>query len=343
MLNSQIQSHEQPRNTWQAELGRAITTLDELCHRLNLPSTVANAGRLAEQGFPLLVPEAFLRRIEPGDLADPLLRQVLPRNEETRFVPGFTVDPLGEGLTPEKNTKATQCPAMLTKYHGRSLLLASQNCGIHCRFCFRRHRLRQRDIAGEDFSRLLQPVLADPSISEVILSGGDPLWHDDATIDRLLHCITNIAHVKSRVIRIRIHSRLPVVIPSRWTPELLEILHCKLPVLVVLHVNHPRELDETRFAELPKPPNLQLLSQTVLLAGVNDDEDVLCQLFERLVDVGILPYYLHQLDRVTGAAEFEVSAEKGRELMERLRCRLPGYAVPRYVCEEPGSPYKRNI
>ncbi len=328
-------------NDWKRELIRSVMTLDELCRRLELPDSVAASGRNAERDFPLLVPEPFLRRIEPGNLADPLLRQVLPCDEETRFIPGFTPDPLDESLAGRPG--AEECPsAVLNKYAGRSLLMISQRCGIHCRFCFRRHSFRKCEtgrVTEKKIPRLLQPIQDDSSISEVILSGGDPLRHDDATLDRLLHYIAKIPHVK----RIRIHSRLPMVLPSRWTPELLEILRRRLPVFVVLHVNHPRELDETRFSELLKPQNVQLLSQTVLLAGVNDDEEILCRLFERLVDGGILPYYLHQLDRVAGAAGFEVPVEVGRRLIETLRRRLPGYAVPRYVREEPGAPYKRFL
>lgn len=319
--------------TWQDELARSVRDPDELRRLLGLP---AAAGQGGGDEFPLLVPRPYLRRMEPGKADDPLLRQVLPRDEETLETEGFSRDPLAE-------CAGVGClPAVLTKYAGRSLLIASDLCGVHCRFCFRRHsfgKCGSGQPTEEHLSRMLRPIQSDPSVSEVILSGGDPLCLDDTTLDRLLYYIEKIPHVK----RIRIHSRLPVVIPNRWTPDLLAMLRRRLPIFVVLHVNHPRELDETRFFELSMPQNLRLLSQSVLLAGVNDDEETLYRLLESLVDRGILPYYLHQLDRVAGAAHFEVPVERGLQLLESLRRRLPGYAVPRYVREEPNFPYKRHL
>ncbi len=347
-------------NAWQTELRQAITSLDELCRRLTLPPSLAEDGRLAARDFPLLVPEAFLRRIQPGNLTDPLLRQILPIAEETRHVPGFSTDPLAENLS--ECSETVNCPAalhrsaglrsavVLQKYAGRALILASEQCGIHCRFCFRRHRFVQRNenlLPDRKISEILLQIPANSAPSELILSGGDPLFHDDGTLDQLLHCIEKFLRDKSHLSgtrpRIRIHSRLPVVMPHRWTAQLMTVLRRTMPVIVVLHVNHPRELDETRFAELSKPANVQLLSQTVLLAGVNDEADILCELFEKLIDFGIVPYYLHQLDRVAGAAHFEVAGEKGQTLMEELHRRLPGYAVPRYVREMPGFPYKITL
>jgi EF-P beta-lysylation protein EpmB len=265
--------------------------------------------------------------MECGNPNDPLLLQILPRNEENQTASGFSKDPLNE------IADAQQCFA-LNKYTGRTLLLASQECGVHCRFCFRRHF--SRATTKPDRETLLAPIRNDTTIEEVILSGGDPFMLNDNALDCLLQSILQIKHVR----RIRIHSRLPIVLPSRLTPTLVKILMLPIPVYLVLHVNHPNELSE-EFLErrelLTKPI---VMAQTVLLRDINDDVETLYHLFRRLIDIRILPYYLHQLDRVEGAAHFEVVPERGSQIVSQLRHRLPGYAMPRYVREVCGKACK---
>jgi EF-P beta-lysylation protein EpmB len=319
---------------WKNELSQAITEIPELFRILELPTTDWEYPPVLYE-YPLFVPRSFVDKMAKGDSNDPLLLQILPRREEQVLISGFSCDPLHE-LSNNSSCR------VLKKYAGRVLLLVSNDCGIHCRFCFRRFfpKLNKFNKSYSDkFETLLEPIRVDNTIEEVILSGGDPLLLDDSELEQLLYYIVKISHVK----RIRIHSRLPVVLPNRLTPELIKILSFPFPIYLVLHMNHPNELsnDFWERREMLRVP--VVLSQTVLLKGVNDDSDVLYQLFDQLVDHRIIPYYLHQLDRVHGAAHFEVPPDKGYYLMEQLRNRLPGYAIPRYVQEIPGMLSKQEI
>jgi len=315
-----------------------ITDTSELCRILALPPCSVPSE------YPLLVPHHFVDLMERGNPNDPLLLQILPRAEELQNVQGFSPDPLGE-IALAKDRPAGEGVA-LKKYAGRTLLLVSQECGIHCRFCFRRHFPRHfPKMDGNvtdgnvDVDSLLAPLRHDTAAEEVILSGGDPLTLNDETLDRLLQALLQLKHVR----RIRIHSRLPIVLPSRLTPALAEILTLPIPLYLVLHINHPHELSEDfleRRELLTKP---LLMAQTVLLRKVNDNIETLDRLFRRLIDARILPYYLHQLDRVAGAAHFEVPSESGRRILAELRGRLPGYAVPAYVREVNGRNCKEPI
>ena len=323
-------------DSWQKIVQQAIRDPDELKRRLDLP--VADDPRIANanQRFSTFVPQPWLERIRPGDPRDPLLLQTLPVAEETRELPGFSADPVGD-------LPATVAPGLIHKYPGRALVVTNGDCAIHCRYCFRRQFPYQTSPRSEGaFDQVLQTIRGDASIEEVILSGGDPLMMSDRRLAARLDMIGRIAHVR----RIRLHTRLPVVIPQRVTPELSGILaESPRPVVAVMHVNHPRELDEavnTAFRRLTDA-GVILLNQTVLLAGINDDVEVLAELSQQLVQFRCLPYYLHQLDRVRGAAHFEVPVARGRELVDQLRGRLPGYAVPRYVCEVAGDPAKRIL
>ncbi len=342
-----MESPEQPNNWqcarqcgWQRELSQSVTRLAELCRLLQLPDPPAETT----VDFPLLVPRRFVERMARRDPNDPLLLQVLPRPEETQPAPGFSCDPLGEFGSLDGGMQKNR---VLKKYPGRALVLVTQRCGIHCRFCFRRHlpkhgshhNLGHSTLDGENLDEILTPLRNDDTVEEVILSGGDPLLLDDEKLDRLLHCIEKIPHVK----RIRVHSRLPVVLPSRITDELAGVLSRTKPVYLVLHVNHPNEIGEEFRARRPLLRDPVLLSQTVLLKGINDNADTLAPLFTALIDLKIVPYYLHQLDKVQGAAHFEVSEERGLQLIAELRHRLPGYAVPTYVREWPGEPGKQAI
>jgi L-lysine 2,3-aminomutase len=314
----------------------AVRDPDELCRLLNLPPQAAEAAHAAARGFPLFVPRGYLARMRPGDLADPLLRQVLPLVEEMVNEPGYMDDPVGDAT-------ALRQPGLLHKYRGRVLLVTTGTCAIHCRYCFRRHfPYEQSPRSLADWRPALDEISSDRSIHEVILSGGDPLTIVDATLATLVEELARIAHVR----RLRIHSRLPIVIPERITDSLLKVLRgTRLTPVVVVHANHVNELDVHVAEALAKMSDagMVILNQAVLLAGVNDTVEAQAALCERLVDLRVLPYYLHQLDCVAGAAHFEVPVTTGRQIIEALRERLPGYAVPRYVREVAGAPSKIEL
>ncbi len=318
---------------WKRALREAVRDPDELIDLLSLPETFREPARRAARLFSLAVPRALVARMRPGDPGDPLLRQVLPLGAEEEAAPGFTDDPVGDGA-------AEIAPGLMQKYHGRVLLMAAGTCAINCRFCFRRTYPYARLPKGVlSWRPALERIAADRSIREVILSGGDPLVQGDKTLARLAGELASIAHVK----RLRVHTRLPVAIPERIDAALLGWLRStRLATFVVVHVNHPAELGGAFPEAIARlvDAGVPVLSQTVLLRSVNDDETVLAQLFERLVDLRVLPYYLHQLDPVRGAAHFLVPQARGLEIMAELRHRLPGYAVPRYVQEIPGAESK---
>ncbi|MBN2023220.1 MAG: KamA family radical SAM protein [Pirellulales bacterium] len=316
---------------WSRLVAGAIRDGAELCDRLGLPRERADDA----PGFPALVPEPFLARIRPGDPGDPLLRQVLPTREEQVKSPGFTPDPLGESA-------AIKGACLLAKYANRSLIVASGACAVHCRFCFRRHFRPADPPSEESIASAIGRLAADPSVHEVVLSGGDPLGLDDPRLAWLLARLADVASLR----RVRVHTRFPVAIPQRVTASLIETLRgTRLVPIAAVHVNHPAEIDRDVAAALGRfvDAGIPVLGQTVLLRGVNDCADTLATLFERLVDLRVMPYYLHQLDRVAGAAHFEVSETVGIRLIAELRARLPGYAAPRYVREVPGEPGKRVL
>ena len=301
--------------TWQHELYQsAITDVNELCRILSIPTCACPTD------YPLFVPRPFVDLMERENPNDPLLLQVLPRSEENQTVPGFSKDPLNEIDDVKQNLA-------LNKYEGRTLFFASNKCGIHCRFCFRRHFPQMSGKLG------ISQIQGDPTIEEVILSGGDPLMLDDNTLDELIQRIAQINHVR----RIRIHSRLPIVFPSRLTQKLAEILTIPKPVYLVLHINHPNELSNDFLERREHLTNAVVMAQMVLLRGINDNTETLYRLYSKLVDARILPYYLHQLDKVEGAAHFEAAPEVGIKILTELRERLPGYALPAYVREVPGK------
>ena len=305
-----------------------VTDLAELAHLLRLPLPSSTGGDRASSQFRLLVPRPYVARIRPGDLADPLLLQVLPTGEELVETPGFSEDPLAE-------TEALQGPGLLAKYAGRVLMVTTGACAVHCRFCFRRY------FPYQDPAAALARIAADSSVREVILSGGDPLTLADTELQRLVDRLAELPNIS----RLRVHTRLPIVIPQRVTEGLLACLRGRLAAWMVVHVNHAAEIDAAVAAALGRlvDAGIPVLSQSVLLRGVNDRVEVLAELFERLADLRVVPYYLHQLDRVAGAAHFYVPEATGIELLAALRARLPGYAVPRYVRETVGEPNKRVL
>lgn len=321
---------------------RAVRSADVLCERLGLPEEFRQRVAAAARGtsFPVFVPLEFLDRIRPGDCSDPLLRQVLPLPEENEAAAGFTNDPVGEL---QGTPSASLSVGLLQKYHGRALLVTSGACGVHCRYCFRRHF--PYDVVPRGTAAWDQPLArlaADDSIDEVILSGGDPLVLTDPALENLVLRLAEIPHLR----RLRIHSRMPIVIPQRVTEQLIALLSAtRLRSWMVVHANHPAELDDPTLAALGRlvDRGIPVLNQAVLLRSVNDDPETLEELCRTLVDHRIQPYYLHQLDRVAGAAHFEVEEAHGRRLVAQLRSRLPGYAVPTYVVERAGEPSKTPL
>jgi len=332
-LPVQSSSTGQPDRGWQRELADAVRDPDELCRLLSLDPALAVAARQAAGDFSLLVPRGFVARMKPGDAFDPLLLQVLPQPAEREHVAGFSADPLEE-------QQSLASPGLVQKYAGRALLLATGGCAVNCRYCFRRefpYAESGATTAGVEVA--MESIAADSTIHEVILSGGDPLLLDDGRLAMLVAKLEAIPHVR----RLRIHSRLPIVLPSRVTDALTATLaSTRLACVMVVHANHPAELDATVAAAVSRLADARviLLNQAVLLANVNDSLAVLQQLSERLIELKIVPYYLHLLDRVQGTAAFEVEEQAALALHDRLRAVLPGYAVPRLAREVPGEPAK---
>ena len=326
---------------WRRELLDAVTDLDQLLRLVDVdPSDVRTvmgeregpAPHEAVRDFPLRVPRPYIARMRRGDPSDPLLRQVLPTTFETERLPGYGIDPLDEA-------DAVVAAGVLKKYEGRALIIATGACAVHCRYCFRRHFPYAEHRQDSNFQSIAA-VRRDPSIREVILSGGDPLMLTDTHLARLLAEVGSIDHVT----RIRIHTRVPVVIPGCVTPALTAML-ADLPqrVVVVLHFNHPNELDRDCANSLAGLDRFTLLNQSVLLRGVNDDVHTQMELSERLFDAGVLPYYLHMPDAVAGTAHFDVPQRRAVALHRQLQARLPGYLVPRLVREVPGGTAKELV
>ncbi len=326
-----------PRSSdWKNALSNAVRDPAELLALLELPRELLPAARKATESFALRVPRNYLARIEKGNVNDPLLRQILPLGEELLEVPGFNTDPVGD-------SGAVALPGLLHKYQGRVLLTLTGGCAIHCRYCFRRHFPYGEENPGRDnWQGVVNYLRTHPEVDELILSGGDPLLLDTPQLQRLTDKLQALPQLK----RLRIHSRLPLVLPERIDKVLLAWLSA-LPwqTVLVIHANHPHELQ----GEVPealtqlKQSGLTLLNQSVLLSGVNDTVDTLRQLSQQLFAHGVLPYYLHQLDRVQGAAHFEVSDTQAQALHEALKHSLPGYLVPRLVREISGEASKQAL
>ncbi|MBA2779205.1 EF-P beta-lysylation protein EpmB [Billgrantia kenyensis] len=323
-------------SSWQTQLSRAVRDPRELCRRLGLDEAWLLGAERGHALFEVRVPEAFLARMRYADPQDPLLRQVLPLAAEGESVPGYVADPLAEA-------EHTPGPGLIHKYAGRVLLIASPACAVNCRYCFRRHfPYDDNSPSRAQWERSLDTLREDPSLHEAILSGGDPLAASDRQLAWLTERLEAIPHLK----RLRIHTRLPVVIPDRVDDALLGwFAATRLQKVVVLHINHAREIDQSvvdACARL-KAAGATLLNQSVLLRGVNDSVEALAELSERLFEADVLPYYLHVLDPVTGAAHFDVADEEARELVAGLREVLPGFLLPRLVREIPGEASKTPL
>jgi EF-P beta-lysylation protein EpmB len=321
---------------WQQVLADAVTDPAELLSILRLDPALLSAARRSAEAFPLRVPRGFIARMRSGDARDPLLAQVLPLDAELQPMPGFTADPVGDLGSRAAN-------GVLHKYRGRALLIATGACGVHCRYCFRRHFPYSEETAASDgWHAALDYLRADTSIGEVLLSGGDPLSLSDRRLAELSEGLQAIPHIR----RLRIHTRQPIVLPERIDDSFCRwFTGVRLQKVVVLHVNHANEIDDAVRAACVKlrECGATLLNQSVLLKGVNDSADALTALSESLFAAGVLPYYLNLLDRVHGAAHFEVDAATALSLHRDIAARLPGYLVPKLVQEIPGAPSKTPV
>ena len=318
---------------WQAQINDLITDPRELLQLLQLPDHLLTAAQLTQPSFGLRVPRAFVQRMQIGNAQDPLLLQVLPLHLELEQHAEYSLDPLGE-------TAANVTAVFLHKYQNRLLLTLTGACAIHCRYCFRRHFPYQDNLPKtDDWPRIRDYVQAHPDLNEIILSGGDPL---SVSNRRLFYWLSQLESLP-QLTTLRIHSRLPVVLPARMDEALLARLAAsRLHIVLVIHTNHPNELDNNtiRVLQRCRESGMFLLNQTVLLKGINDNTDCLAALSQRLFDAGVLPYYLHLMDRVQGAAHFDVDESTALSIYKPLMLRLSGYLLPRLVREQAGWPFK---
>jgi L-lysine 2,3-aminomutase len=327
--------HPEHSTHWQALLAGAVRSPDELLRLLEIDPGQLKVRPLAGD-FPLRVPHGFVRRMNRGDIHDPLLRQVLPVVGETLQVAGYGHDPLAE-------LSAMPSPGLLHKYRGRALLTVTGACAIHCRYCFRRHYpYGTANPLGGELDRSLDYLARHPEISEIILSGGDPLTLSDQRLGEITGRLSALPQLQT----LRIHTRLPIVLPERIDDGLLDLLaRQRMQVVMVVHCNHANEIDASVRDALQRlgAAGVTLLNQSVLLHGVNDSVSQLMELSRALFEAGVLPYYLHQLDRVQGAAHFAVDDPAAVSLIEGVRNALPGYLVPRLVREQAGQAAKTPV
>lgn len=322
-------------STWQQALAEAFTDLTSLCQYLELEQ---NQLPLLTNlpAFPLKVPRSFVDCMEKGNPHDPLLKQILPVQAELTQYPGFSLDPVGD-------LNAVSVPGVIKKYQARLLLIATGACAVHCRYCFRRNfPYGEQQLSKQKLQQAIQFIEQNQAISEVILSGGDPLLLGDEKLGNLLQQLAAISHVKT----IRIHSRIPVVLPERINSEFLNHMsNTGKQLVMVIHSNHPNELSAKVADSCLKlrQHNITVLNQSVLLKDVNDDAVILCQLSEKLFSFGVLPYYLHLLDRADGTGHFEIDIQQAKHIHQLMQTRLPGYLVPKLVKEQAGAAYKLPV
>lgn len=321
---------------WQKSLQQAISDPAELLDILGLDSQWLPAAKAAAEQFGLKVPLSFVNRMQRGDINDPLLRQVMPLAKELETHPDFSTDPVGDALSKAE-------AGIIQKYKHRALLISTGACAVHCRYCFRRHFPYSDELAAKGrWKTSLDWLSQQTDIQEVILSGGDPLSLTDAKLLPLMEGLADIPHIHT----LRIHSRQPVVLPDRVTPSLINTLKkSRKKIIVVIHANHPNELDDSVAAGLNSfsQAGFQLLNQAVLLAGINDQAETLTELSRRLFAANVLPYYLHLLDKVKGAAHFDVPEAQAIQLHQAITAELPGYLVPRLVKEQAGEQSKTLV
>lgn len=328
---------------WQKELANCFTSLESLAEYLQLPrisSIDLDQHSKARRLFPMRVPRPFADLMEIGNWNDPLLKQVIPHSHEFIASDGFVDDPLQE--------QSSQQTGLIHKYESRVLLILKGACAVNCRYCFRRHfPYKDNHLRQNDFDNIYTYIQNDTSLNELILSGGDPLMANNQTLEKIIDNLHTLPHIK----RLRIHTRLPVVIPQRIDEGFLSLIQRSknrnkgLKVILVFHINHANEISLAlrKKCELLQAEGVLLLNQSVLLKDINDDSDALCELSESLIDAGILPYYLHMFDPVKGASHFDVSKIVATALMAEMIKRLPGFLVPKLVKEIPGQPGKTPI
>ncbi len=329
-------SHSAQPKSWQQLWREAVRDPRELLKMLALPHLASQISDQAAARFPVRVPIGFIAKMRRGDAKDPLLRQVLPLLEEDQLAEGFSFDAVGDAA-------AKGGTGIIHKYEGRALLITTGSCAIHCRYCFRQHfPYAEETAASSHWSEAIAYLKSDISISELILSGGDPLSLSTAKLKELTDALAEIPHIK----RLRIHTRLPVVLPERVDAELLAWLdNLRWPVALVVHANHANELglDVADAILRLRQHDVTVLNQAVLLKGVNDGVAEQIQLSERLFEIGVLPYYLHQLDKVQGASHFQIPDQQARDIHQSMMRALPGYLVPKLVQEVPGEASKTPL
>ncbi|REL29023.1 EF-P beta-lysylation protein EpmB [Thalassotalea euphylliae] len=321
--------------SWQKELAEVVTDPRELLELLTINPEQYLEHFHARKLFPVRVPRPFISRMQKGDINDPLLKQVMPLSDEFIELDGFVSDPLGE--------HETAAEGLLHKYTHRVLMIVKSGCAVNCRYCFRRHFPYQDNSPNKArWQQALDYIAKRSEINEVIFSGGDPLMANDQHLQWLVEQISAIPHVT----RLRIHTRLPVVIPARITDGLVNMLaNSRLKATMVFHINHPNEIDPhvQQAIEKLRAKRIPLFNQNVLLKGVNDSAEILAALSERLFDSGIQPYYLFLLDKVKGATHFDISEARAIGIVNELMTILPGYLMPKLVREIAGEPNKTPI
>ena len=333
--DAQLTQTDCPSTHWQTALAQAIRDPAELLQYLQLPESLLSGAIAAGKTFALRAPLSYIQRIEKGNPYDPLLRQILPLDKELIIDQQFSFDPVAD-------MAAMQVPGLLHKYQGRVLIITTPACAVHCRYCFRRHFPYQENRAEQDWQKTIDYIRTHPEIHEIILSGGDPLSLTESKLKNLTDKLISIPHIKT----LRLHTRQPIVLPERVNEALLNWLD-SLPwkIVMVLHCNHANEIDPSVAFALDQlqQHKVTLLNQSVLLAGVNDDVDTLINLSQKLFAHGVLPYYLHMLDKVQGAKHFYLNKEQARQLVLKVRQCLPGYLVPKLVEEQAGEKSKTVI
>ena len=336
MLTKPVKQPINIYSDWKAELSNCIRSIDELLQQLGLNSKDLRASPIASQDFPIKVPQHYAQLMEYGNPQDPLLKQVLPIEAEFYQDPNFNIDPVNE-------SEYNPIPGIVHKYRNRVLMIISPNCAINCRYCFRRHFPYQENRQSkQQWLQALDYLKTRPEINEVIYSGGDPLAANDNFLSWLTQQIESIKHIK----RLRIHTRLPVVIPSRVDSQLLDWLgNTRLKPTMVLHINHANEIDAKlcQAVNQLKSAGITMLNQSVLLKEVNDSSEQLIALSEKLFDAGIMPYYLHMLDPVQGASHFDIPKDRAIEIFSQIQAELPGFLLPKLVQERAGETSKSLI